>query len=155
MQFSETKSVEIKDNTFIAHYAWIMGNDKSAKSTLIIGNHVQIGHFVHIIAKQHVKIEDSVLIADRVYISDCEHNYTNITLPILDQGIHIKNAVDIGEGSWIGENVCVVGAKIGKHCVIGANSVVIKNIPDYCIAAGIPAKVIKEYNFEKAQWQKK
>ena len=50
--------------------------------------------------------------------------------------------------------MCVIGAKIGKHCVIGANSVVTKDIPDYCIAVGIPAKVIKRYDFEKKQWIK-
>lgn len=48
----------------------------------------------------------------------------------------------IGEGSWLGENVCVIGANIGKHCVIGANSVVTKDIPDYSIAVGAPAKII-------------
>ena len=45
--------------------------------------------------------------------------------------------------------------KIGRHCVIGANSVVSKDIPDYCVAAGIPAKVIKQYNFESKEWEKK
>ena len=62
--------------------------------------------------------------------------------------------VTIGEDSWIGENVCICGASIGKHCVIGANSVVTKDIPDYCVAAGIPAKVIKKYNFEKNSWDR-
>jgi acetyltransferase-like isoleucine patch superfamily enzyme len=60
----------------------------------------------------------------------------------------------IGEGSWLGENVCVIGASIGKHCVIGANSVVTKDIPDYSVAVGIPAKVIKKYNFNKCEWEK-
>lgn len=50
----------------------------------------------------------------------------------------------IGEGSWIGENVCVCGANIGKHCVIGANSVVTKDIPDYSVAVGCPARIIKK-----------
>ena len=46
----------------------------------------------------------------------------------------------------------MIGAKIRKHCVIGANSVVTKDIPDYCVAVGIPSKVIKRYDFEKKQW---
>ena len=61
--------------------------------------------------------------------------------------------VIIGEGSWLGENVCVCGASVGKHCVIGANSVVTRDIPDYCIAVGSPARVVKRYNFDKNTWE--
>jgi acetyltransferase-like isoleucine patch superfamily enzyme len=57
------------------------------------------------------------------------------------------------QGAWLGENVCVIGASIGKNSVIGANSVVTKNIPDYCVAVGSPAKVIKKYNVEKQIWE--
>ena len=61
----------------------------------------------------------------------------------------------IGEGSWLGTKVTVVGnVHIGKHCVIGANSVVTKNIPDYSIAVGIPARVVKQYNFETKCWER-
>ena len=59
----------------------------------------------------------------------------------------------IGNGTWIGTNAVIVGnIQIGKHCVIGANSVVTKDIPDYSVAAGIPAKVIKRYDFEEEEW---
>ena len=63
----------------------------------------------------------------------------------MEQGIVQKGQkVFIGEGSYIGINAVIVGnIKIGKHCVIGANSVVTKNVPDYCVAVGSPAKVIK------------
>ena len=60
----------------------------------------------------------------------------------------------IGRDSWRGENVCVLGAKIGRHCVIGANSVVTKDIPDYCIAVGIPARIIKRYCFDSQTWRR-
>ena len=134
MQLSETKSISIGSRTFIAHYAWLMGNNNVADAvTLSIGNHVQIGHFSHIVGKKNVQIEDSVLIADRVYISDCNHNYNDIARPIFQQGTNFAGDVKIGEGSWIGENVCI----------IGANAVVTHDIPDYSVAVGIPAKVIK------------
>ena len=58
----------------------------------------------------------------------------------------------IGDDSWIGENVCIIGASIGRHCVIGANAVVTKEIPDYCVAVGNPARVIKRYDFEQKDW---
>ena len=72
----------------------------------------------------------------------------------MHQPIKQINTVIVGDGSWLGENVCVIGAKIGKNCVIGANSVVTKDIPDYCVAVGAPAKVIKRFDFVNQQWIK-
>ena len=63
--------------------------------------------------------------------------------------------IKIGKGSWIGTHVAIIGdVHVGKHCVIGANSVVTKDVPDYSVAIGIPAKVIKKYNFEIKKWEK-
>lgn len=63
--------------------------------------------------------------------------------------------VVIGDGSWLGKNVVVIGnVSIGKNCVIAANSVVTKDVPDYSIAAGIPARVIKRYDFDRKEWVK-
>lgn len=76
-------------------------------------------------------------------------------MPVSRQGVMVRNGakVVIGEGSWLGTNVVVVGdVRIGKHCVIGANSVVTKDIPDYSVAAGTPCKVIKQYDFEREAW---
>lgn len=62
--------------------------------------------------------------------------------------------VQIGRGCWLGQNVCVLpGVHIGDRCIIGANAVVNKDIPDYSIAVGVPARVIKTYNFEKHVWE--
>lgn len=62
--------------------------------------------------------------------------------------------VSIGDETWIGTGVVIAGTvTIGKHCVIGANSVVTKDIPDYCVAAGNPCKIIKRYSFETKQWE--
>lgn len=83
-----------------------------------------------------------------MYITDCDHEYRNIDVPVIDQGIVQRGQkVSIGEGSYIGINTVIVGnVKIGKHCVIGANSIVNKDIPDFCVAVGCPAKIIKSYN---------
>lgn len=90
----------------------------------------------------------------KVYISDNLHSFEDIGTPIHKQPIKQIGTVRIGEGSWLGENVCVIGANIGKHCTIGANSVVTHDIPDYSVAVGAPAKVIKRYDFETQQWEK-
>ena len=149
------ENIYIKDNARIGDYSWLAalpltGND----ARLEIGENSMIGHFNHIYCTHSIKIENDVLTADKVYISDNAHSYTDISIPIWRQPIKQLKDVVVGEGSWIGENVCICGASIGKHCVIGANSVVTHDIPDYSIAAGIPARIIKTYNFEKNLWEK-
>lgn len=91
-----------------------------------------------------------------MYITDCDHEYRNIEVPVIDQGIVQKGQqVSIGDGSYIGINTVIVGnVKIGKHCVIGANSVVTKDVPDYCVAVGSPAKVVRQYSQETGEWIK-
>lgn len=113
-----------------------------------------LGNFNHIICSKGIHIGKKVMTADRVYITDNMHSYMDIDMPILDQPIKQLDEVTIGDGSWIGENVCVLGAKIGKNCIIGANSVVTKDIPDFSVAVGIPAKVIKKYNSLTNKWDK-
>lgn len=151
LKIEKPKTISIGEKTYIGSFAWLMGTDERDIS-LRIGNDVQIGHFSHIVAKKSVNIEDGVLIADRVFISDCTHEYNNINSNIKDLPIRKLNSVHIGAGSWLGENVCVCGASIGKHCIIGANSVVTKDIPDFCVAAGIPAEVIKTYDHTMKEW---
>ena len=62
--------------------------------------------------------------------------------------------VEIGENSWIGENVCVIGCKIGRNSIIGANSVVTKDIPSYCVAVGSPARIVKRFDLGLNLWRK-
>ncbi len=121
---------------------------------LIIGDGTYIGRFSHIYATSKIEIGNKVLMADKVYISDNLHSYENIEIPVIDQPIKQTNQVIIGDGAWLGENACVIGASVGKNSVIGANSIVNKDIPDYCVAIGSPAIIIKRYNFETRQWQK-
>jgi len=124
------------------------------KPKLIIGDGVTIGFYSHIVAVDEVIIEKNVLIADKVYIGDNSHIYDDIQIPIIEQGVRSTGKTEIGEGSWIGDNVSIVSSKIGKHCVIGSNSVVNKDIPDYCVAVGNPAVVVKRYNFENRKWER-
>ncbi|MCZ6594522.1 MAG: acyltransferase [Bacteroidetes bacterium] len=103
---------------------------------------------------KEVYIGKNVLIADRVFISDNLHGYENVAKPVQEQQSVFKNPVRIGAGSWIGVNAAVIGAEIGKNCVIGANAVVTKDVPDYCVVAGIPARIIRRFNEEKGEWEK-
>lgn len=121
---------------------------------LVINDNVTIGNYNHIVCANEIIIENHVLTADKVYISDNIHCYEDINIPISMQGIKTKEKTIIGEETWIGENSSIICCNIGKHCVIGANSVVLSDIPDYCVAAGIPARIIKKYDFEKREWIK-
>lgn len=149
-------NISIGERTFIYDQVWLaaMPLSENKKPELRIGAKCGIGHFNHIYATNRIVIEDSVLTADKVYISDTLHTYKNPNVPIKEQKVFSPKEVIIGEGSWLGENVCVIGASIGKHCTIGANSVVTHDIPDYCVAVGSPARVIKQYNFKTQQWEK-
>jgi len=70
----------------------------------------------------------------------------------MHQRVRFKREVKIGEGSWIGESACIIGARVGKNCVIGANAVVTSDIPDYSVAVGVPAVVIKQFNQQVKKW---
>jgi len=149
------KYITICDNVSIQKHVWLFaGKFSETEPELIINKGCVIGDFNHIAAVGKVVIGKYVLTANRVYISDNLHNYDDISVPIMHQGVRFKSEVVIGDGSWIGENACIIGAKIGKNCVIGANAVVTHDIPDYSIAVGIPARVIKKYNQNNKQWEK-
>lgn len=125
---------------------------------LQFGSNVEINDYVHIAAGEKVLIGNNVLIASKVFISDLNHgNYKGIDsdspLSIPKTRRLSTSPVIISDNVWIGESVCIMpGVTIGLGCVIGALSVVTKDIPDYSIAVGSPAKVIKKFNFERKEW---
>lgn len=151
------KRIFIEEKVVIEYKSWLAAMPLTGfkDCCLVIKNGAHIGHFNHIYATKKVIIEENVLTADKVYISDNLHGYEDINQPISKQPI-VQNGdgVVIGKGSWLGENVCIMGASVGRHCVIGANSVVTKDIPDYSIAVGVPAKIIKRYDHNRKQWRK-
>lgn len=147
--------ITIGNNVTVQKYSWLYaGKIDDIKPEIEIGEGSVLGNFNHIAAVHKVVLGKKVLTADRVYISDNMHVFNDINIPIMDQGIIFKSDVYIGDGSWIGENVSIIGAKIGKNCVIGSNSVVTNDIPDYSVAVGSPAQVIKHYNMGTMKWEK-
>lgn len=149
-------NIHIGDNVYVQYKSWLASESitGNGEALLKIGNGCVIGHFNEIYSTHSIVIENHVLTADRVYISDNIHGYENIEIPILHQPIVQKKEVRIGEGSWLGVGVSVIGASVGKHCIIGSNAVVTKDIPDYCVAVGIPARIIKRYDPEVGKWLK-
>lgn len=132
------------------------------KGIIEIGEASDIGMYSRIGSKGYVKIGKNVLTGPNVFIADYNYEYRNIERPVMYQGVHFSPKQNgepnliIDDGTWLGTNVVVVGnVHIGRHCVIGANSVVNKDIPDYSVAAGSPCKVIKRYNLQTNKWERK
>ncbi|WP_367896806.1 acyltransferase [Enterobacter vonholyi] len=147
------KYIEVGERVVIQPGLWALAlKNDNHNPILNIGDNVYIGRFLHIVSVRRVIIEKDVLIADKVYISDNLHEYKDIQTPISQQPVIFKDDVVIKEGAWIGENVSIIGACIGRNSVVAANSVVTKDIPDYSVCAGVPAKVIKKYCFERNEW---
>ncbi len=128
---------------------------------LVFGNDIQLNDYVHITASSSVKIGNNVLMASKIYISDTIHgsylgndNDSSPDIPPFKR-INSFKPVEIKDNVWIGEFVSILpGVTIGKGAIIGANSVVSKDIPEFTIAVGAPAIPIKKYNFDLNKWEK-
>ena len=155
MRLRNVQNIYIHDHVIINKFAFLLTlkTDPGKPPKLIFGDGSVIGHMNHITCVNEVAIGPRVLTADRVYISDHSHDFSDPRRPVLEQMAISKKKVSIGEGTWIGENAVIL-CTIGKHCVIGANAVVTHEIPDYCVAAGIPAKIIKRFSVTSGSWEK-
>jgi acetyltransferase-like isoleucine patch superfamily enzyme len=131
------------------------------KIALTFGENFQMNDYVHITAMESVTIGNNVLLASKIYISDCTHgSYAGDfhdcnpnTIP-KDRPLFSKPVV-IKDNVWLGEFVSVLpGVTIGKGTIVGANSVVSKSLPENVVAVGSPAKPIKKFNFETSRWEK-
>lgn len=119
---------------------------------VIIGDNTIIGIGNVIIGP--VVIGDNVMLAQNIVVSGLNHGYEDVNIPPKEQKVSTK-LITIYDNVWIGAN-CVItaGVTIGKHSVIGAGSIVTKSIPDYVVAAGNPARILKKYNFETSNWER-
>lgn len=147
------KYISIGRNSVVQRGGWLLAAKiDSHEPLLIIGDNCAIGDYSHIASVRKVIFENNVLLANNVYISDNLHDYENINIPIKDQPVKFKKEVVLKSGCWIGENVSIIGASIGKNSIVGANSVVTSDVEDYCIVVGSPARVIKKYDLETKRW---
>ena len=152
------KYISIDKKVYVRSNAWMSAlsqeNNKSDDVKLSIGESTYIGRNAHIVALKNIRIGKNVLIGDNVYIADNYHVFDRFDLPYKDQGIGFKSEVVVGDGSWVGENVCIISSKIGKQCIVGANSLVIDDVPDYTMVVGSPARIIKKFNHRSKIWQR-
>ena len=127
----------------------------SQKPKVEIEDKVTIGLGTMISAAEHILIKKNVLISQHCFIVDHNNEYKDVNTPIRFQGIRNVKPVVINEGAWIGANTTICsGVTIGKNSVIGANSVLKKDVPDYAVAAGVPTKIIKRYDEKSKTWKR-
>jgi acetyltransferase-like isoleucine patch superfamily enzyme len=123
----------------------VPGQECITSPVVRIGDRCLIGKGSGIVGHFSITIGNDVWTGHHVYITDQNHGYENIALPISQQS-QPERAVVIGDESWLGYgSVVLPGVTIGKHVVIGANSVVTRDIPDYSVAVGSPARVVRKY----------
>ncbi len=117
---------------------------------ITIDNDTSIGEDCHITAINKITIGKNVLIGKKVTITDNDHGKTDsesLTLPPIDRRLYSKGAVIIEDNVWIGDKATILGnVKIGENAIIGANSLVTKDVPKNCVVGGVPAKIIKIIN---------
>lgn len=157
-RFYGLNHMSLGEKVLIHRDCWLQtlpGHGEGDAPQLEIKSHTAIGMGAHISAARRVLLEEYVLLARNVYISDHMHVFENIGVPIMNQGVNRIAPVTIGRETWLGQNVVVLpGVTIGRHCVIGANSVVNSSIPDYAIAVGAPARVVRQFNRTTGQWER-
>jgi acetyltransferase-like isoleucine patch superfamily enzyme len=129
----------------------------TGEPTIIIEDDCVVNSGSIISARNRIHLERSVNVAQQVLIMDHNHEYEDIDAPILEQGITAGGTIRIGEGSWIGHGAAILCSRgeltIGRHCVVSANSVVMRSLPDYSVALGAPATIIRQYDLETRSWR--
>ena len=134
-------SFELGEKSVIESFSTI----NNMVGAITIGSRSRIGLGNTIIGP--VKIGNNVNLAQNIIISGLNHNYSDPDKTIISQGVNTSEVI-IEDDVWIGANsVILAGITIGKHSVIGAGSVVIRDVPPYSIVVGNPGKIIKQYNF--------
>ena len=150
---SDTKHIAIGHRTFIDRHCILgcwKGNGIGCEetSTIRIGDDCTIGEYTQLSACSKIEIGNGLLTGRYVYIGDNSHgglSYEEATIPPNKRELISKGPITIGKNVWIGDKVTILGGvTIGDNVIIGANSVVTRDVPSNSIAAGSPAKVIKQ-----------
>jgi acetyltransferase-like isoleucine patch superfamily enzyme len=142
--------IEVGDGTLVGPNTAITagmvpGQSMPTHPVVRIGSRCVIGRGSHIVGHWSIEIGDDIQTGPHVYITDQNHSYEDLNEPIGRQW-PTEAAVRIGSGSWLGANVVVLpGAQIGEHVVVAAGAVVRGVIPNRCVVAGVPAKIIRRW----------
>ena len=141
--------ISVGDDVFVGAGSWLQvlgdsGRDET-RIAIEIGSGTSIAGSCVLSATSQIRLGRSVLLARNVYIADHMHAHDDVGVPVLDQGITRVAPVEIGDGAWLGQNVVITpGVRVGRGAVVGANSVVRNDVPDFSVAVGAPARVVRQ-----------
>jgi len=134
--------LELGEHTLFEPNVWITAPEQAR---VRIGSDTFLNQGVMVAAHELVEIGDHCMFANGCFIADANHRFEDLETPITWQGFTTKGPTRIGDNVWCGANVVITsGVTVGERCVIGANSVVLEDLPPYSIAAGVPARVLRE-----------
>jgi acetyltransferase-like isoleucine patch superfamily enzyme len=126
-----------------------------SQGRITVGSNVLIGSHSFFTSLREISIGDGCVLSGHIYISDENHGFNPKAGPILEQPLESKGPVRIGNNCFLGYRVAILpGVTLGEHCVVGANSTVTRSFPAYCMLAGSPARIIKQYSHEFGGWIK-
>jgi acetyltransferase-like isoleucine patch superfamily enzyme len=138
--------LQVGEHTLLEPNVWLTGGDRGR---IRIGRGSFLNIAVMVAAVELVEIGDHCMFANGCFISDGSHRFDDPRKPVPWQGFTSKGPTRVGDDVWCGANVVITtGVTVGDRCVIGANSVVVRDLPPFSIAAGAPAKVIKQVEYE-------
>jgi len=139
------KGVVLGDNVLIGRGAWLDISRYTKNAKIIIGDKTQIGRFATMSSAEKISIGKKCLLSYNVSVMDHDHNVLDPDISPLDGGITEGKEVIIEDECFIGAHSFILkGVHLGKHCVVGANSVVTKSFPAYSVIAGSPARLVKK-----------
>ena len=153
LQGGGQKNISIGDFTTIGSNSilgcWVeYGQQQFPNASISIGNHCSIGEYNHLTACNRITIGDGLLTGRFVIISDNSHGGLRLSESVIkpiNRELKSKGEVVIGNNVWLGDKVAVLaGVHIGNNVIVAANAVVTKDIPDGCLVAGVPARIIKK-----------
>ena len=142
--FSGVQNIELGSNIYFGHQNKILARSIENESLITIGNNVSFNYNVMVNAevKGKIHIGDNVLVGPNVVMRASGHDYSKLDIPIREQG-HLTGEIIIREGTWISANAVILpNVTIGQGAIVAAGAVVTKDVEDFAIVGGVPAKMI-------------
>jgi acetyltransferase-like isoleucine patch superfamily enzyme len=140
--------LRIGANTLLEPDVWITA---PTPARVVIGSGTFLNMGVMVASMELVEIGDHCMFANGCFITDADHRFDDPDRPVPWQGFRSRGPTRVGDNVWCGTNVVITsGVTVGERCVIGANSVVTRDLPPYSIAVGAPARVIRQVTYEGA-----
>ena len=152
------KYIHIGERVSIGSNSYIHAIDNYAgkmySPQILIGDDVYVGRNCYINAISLIEIQEGCVLSEEVYLADQSHGLDPRGGLIMKQPLTSKGSIVIGAHTFVGLRAVIMpGVSIGHHCVIGTSAVVTRSIPDFSMVVGNPARIIKQYNTDRHEWE--